>query len=84
MSKYLNLSCNSLPISSITAVSSSLTPHAVELRPLSKGNAFSATGLSNARGLGTENCNGPRVDVNVVDVDLAVQVELRSMQQECI
>ena len=73
-----------VPVSSIAAVARCLAPHAVELRLVAERHALSARLLRDAGLLGAEHGHGLRVDVHVLDVDLAVQVQLRPMQQKGI
>ena len=63
-------------VGTITAVACSLTPHAVELRALSESGALSTGSLSNAGGLGAEDSHRPRVDVNILNIDLGVKMQL--------
>ena len=63
-------------VSSVTAVASTLAPHAVEARALSESGALSTRPLGNAGGLGAEYGHGPRVDVNILDIDLGVEMQL--------
>jgi len=62
-------------------VTRGLAPQAVKLRLVPERDALPARLLRDTGGLGAEDGHGLRVDVHVLDVDLAVQVQLGSMQQ---
>jgi len=68
----------------VTAVPAGLAPQTPELRAPGEVHALAAGGLGDAGGAGGEDGDGPGVDHDVVDVDLAVQVELGAVQQESI
>ena len=72
------------PVRPVTAVSCSLAPHAVECRGLSESAALSTRPLADAGRLGAELGHRPRVDVDILDVDLGVKVQLRPVQQESV
>ena len=72
------------PVRAVTAVSCSLAPHAVECRGLSESGALSTRPLTNAGGLGAEHGHRPRVDVDILDIDLGVKVQLGPVQQESV
>ena len=58
----------------VTAVSGGFTPQTPELRAPGQIHALPAAGLGDAGGSGGEGGDGPRVDHDVVNVDLAVQM----------
>ena len=59
-----------------------LAPHAAELRSRAEADARAAVALGDAGGQRAENSHCPRVDLDVLDVDLRVEMELRAVKQE--
>ena len=71
-------------VRTVTAVARTLAPAAQERGVLARVGAVYAALLRHTGGQGAENCDSARVDENVVNVDLVVEVQLRVVQEECI
>ena len=73
-----------LPVCPVAAVSGCLAPVAGEVGGGREGGAGGAARLADARRQCLEHRHRPRVDVNVVDVDLVVEVKLRALEEKSV
>ena len=76
--------CLTLSVRTIAAVPRRLAPVAGEVRGGGEGGTGGAARLADARRQRLEHGHRPRVNVNVVNVDLVVKVKLGALEEESI